>query len=345
MDFGFGPMSTEIIESVYQYSHQHKTDLMLIASKNQIDYDGGYVNNWTTEEYVQYLAQMQNKYPQSDIMICRDHCGPGFKKQDNDSLYDTNRTIAEDIHCGFDLLHIDLCHFTTSKLFLHTQNIIKATCACLEYARKLNPDIEFEIGTDDIENDCQSVETITEEMRNFNVLNNFDPLYYVVNTGSLIKENKQVGHFNNTLLKDLQIDLIDLNWSIKIKEHNADYLSAKQIQLRQGCVDAMNIAPQLGVVQTMTVLSECQKYGINVDNFVNLVYNKGRWRKWEQKKNSSLTGNPYLSTIIAGHYHYMSDEYKRLIDQLGEDDDDWYIKSHIIDNIKDVIHYYVTANH
>ena len=45
MKFAFGPMSSEIIQAIYQYSHDNSVELMLIASKNQIDYDGGYVNN------------------------------------------------------------------------------------------------------------------------------------------------------------------------------------------------------------------------------------------------------------------------------------------------------------
>ena len=122
-------------------------------------------------------------------------------------------------------------------------------------------------------------------------------------------------------------------YGLQLKEHNSDYLTTEQIQLRKGCVDAMNIAPQLGVVQTMTVLAECQKYGINVDDFVNLVYHSNRWIKWD---NGNLKGNPYLSTIVAGHYHYTSDEYHRLIDSFDPN-----IRQKIINNIKDVIHHYV----
>lgn len=322
--FGFGPMSTEIIEAIYQYSQDHSVELMLIASKNQIDYDGGYVNNWNTQQYVEHLNVLKKQYPQSKIMICRDHCGPGFKRDDCDSLIDTYQTVAEDINAGFDLLHIDFCHYTG--------NIIQETIKALEFARKLNEDIEFEIGTDSIEDEILTKQQVLDNIKQFI---EFDPLYYVINTGSLIKENKQIGTFHSDLLQDIHYELQDLGWA-DTKEHNSDYLSTEQIKLRNGCVDAMNIAPQLGVVQTTTVLAECQKYGINVDDFVNLVYHSNRWVKWD---NGNLNGNPYLSTIVAGHYHYSSKEYKRLIRQLRS----IAIENKIIHNIKDVINHYVNT--
>jgi tagatose-1,6-bisphosphate aldolase non-catalytic subunit AgaZ/GatZ len=75
---GIGPLSSEIIEAAFIYSEERSLPLMLIASKNQIDYQGGYVNNWTTKKYSKFLETLKKKYPKSDIWVCRDHCGPGF---------------------------------------------------------------------------------------------------------------------------------------------------------------------------------------------------------------------------------------------------------------------------
>ena len=80
---GIGPMSSEVIEAVYKYSSINNKELMLIASKNQIDYNGGYVNNWNTKEYSKFLNKMQKKYVSARIKICRDHCGPGFNGKFN----------------------------------------------------------------------------------------------------------------------------------------------------------------------------------------------------------------------------------------------------------------------
>jgi hypothetical protein len=327
MKFGFGPMSTEIVEAVHQYSHEHSVELMLIASKNQIDYDGGYVNNWTTEQYVKRVNIFKQTYPNSNVIVCRDHCGPGFKKlksQECHESQDTILTIKTDIRCGFDLLHIDMCHYNG--------DIIDKTCKMLEYACKLNPDIQFEIGTDDIEEDIN----LEKFQKSFAHFLDLKPIYYVANTGSLIRENKQVGHFDkyHTSITHRMLQ----EYGIGLKEHNADYLSSEQIRKRKGIVDAMNIAPQLGVVQTSTVLNECQKYGIKVDDFVSLVYNDKRWVKWDY---GNLVGQPYLSTIVAGHYHYISDEYLKIVDELNNNVN---IGNKIRQNIKEVIYHYVSQN-
>ena len=68
---------------------------MLIASKNQIDHSGGYVNNWTTDQYMKFIKEMIGKYPQSQVKICRDHCGPGFNGIHD--IGDTYKTIESDI--------------------------------------------------------------------------------------------------------------------------------------------------------------------------------------------------------------------------------------------------------
>ena len=105
-----GPMSKEIIEAVFRYSHKFGKQLMLICSRNQVDRDSGYI--FTTSQYAEYLEKMRRIYPQSDVVVCRDHCGPGFGGVD-DSLESVKTTIHCDLEHGFDLIHIDLCMATS----------------------------------------------------------------------------------------------------------------------------------------------------------------------------------------------------------------------------------------
>ena len=58
---GIGPMSPEVVEAVYKYSDINNVELMLIASKNQIDYSSGYVNNWNTKKYSQFCKNLKKK--------------------------------------------------------------------------------------------------------------------------------------------------------------------------------------------------------------------------------------------------------------------------------------------
>lgn len=158
------------------------------------------------------------------------------------------------------------------------------------------------------------------------------PEFYVVQTGSLIKEINQVGNFNKDFVE--KIYQILKTKGIKLKEHNADYLSKEEIKEREGIVDAMNIAPQLGVVQTIITLNKCLIYGIDFNVFLNEVYEKGKWKKWMY---NHLSEDKLLCCIIAGHYHFSSENYKKIIEKLNEREN---INETIINGIIDIINHY-----
>lgn len=322
-----GPMSSEVIEAIFRISHYKRKELMIIASKNQIDHSGGYVNNWTTKEFMDFIKKMKETYLYSNIKICRDHCGPGFNG--NDDLLDTYKTIETDIANGFDLIHIDFCHFKGTK-----EERFEESKKAIQYCYELNPRILIEIGTDEnagINFGFINLQEIEKEIDFF--LQFCKPEFYVVQTGSLIKEINQVGNFNSLFMKEIS-SLLKTK-GIKLKEHNADYLSKEEIKKREGIIDAMNIAPQVGVIQTLITLNKCLVYGINFDNFLEEVYAGGKWRKW---LNNNTAENKFLCCVIAGHYHFASENYKRLIEKLNERED---IKETIINRIIEVIDHYV----
>jgi len=322
-----GPMSTEIIEAIFRESHYKRQELMIIASKNQVDYSGGYVNNWTTKEFMDFIGIMKQKYPYSNVKICRDHCGPGFNGIYD--LEDTYKTIETDINNGFDLIHIDFCHFKGSK-----EEQFEESKKVIEYCYKLNPRILIEVGTDENLGTNFNIINLGEIEKEINFFLQFcKPEFYVVQTGSLVKEINQVGNFNKEFVQ--KIYSILKSKGIKLKEHNADYLSKEEIKKREGIVDAMNIAPQLGVMQTIVTLDKCLVYGIDFNNFLNEVYEKGKWKKWMY---NNTPENKFLCCIISGHYHFSSENYKKIIEKLNERED---INESIINRITEVIDHYV----
>ncbi|KKT42797.1 MAG: hypothetical protein UW64_C0003G0043 [Microgenomates group bacterium GW2011_GWC1_44_37] len=323
---GIGPMSSEVIEAVYRYSHFYRKQLMLIASKNQIDYAGGYVNGWTTEQYCLFLKEMKKTYGNSDVIICRDHCGPGFNGIHD--LKDTYETIKHDIEHGFDLIHIDFCHFKGNR-----EEKLDESKKAIEYALGLNPNILLEVGTDENLGTNYSLPNLSEIEKEISFIKNFcNPEFYVVQTGSLVKEINQVGNFNKDFVS--KIAIIAKKNGIKIKEHNDDYLDKETIKIKMELVDAMNIAPQFGVVQTQLVITKCLQYGINFDRFLKDVYDSGKWKKWLMNNKAE---NKMLCSIIAGHYGFNYESYKEIIQQLSTCLD---IKEFIINSISDLIAHY-----
>lgn len=326
LSLAVGPMSPEVIEAVFRFSHYHRKPLMLIASKNQIDWNGGYVNGWTTEQYMRYVNDQKKKYPDSAVLICRDHCGPGFNG--NDDLDDVYKTIASDLQHGFGLIHIDFCHYKGTY-----EERLNESKKAIEFCLKTKPDIVLEIGTDENTGINYSVPAMEEIEREIGFFTAFcQPRFFVVQTGSLVKEINQVGNFNKNFVE--KIAPFVRAKGMQLKEHNADYLPKEELRLRHGLVDALNIAPQLGVVQTQTVLAKCLAYGVRFDDFADEVYTGGKWKKW---LHANTAENKMLCVMIAGHYHFKGDGYKRIIRELEARED---ILESIISAISDTINHY-----
>lgn len=323
-------MSKEIIETVFWYSQTHCKQLMLICSRNQVDEKGGYV--FTTRQYAEYIQQMYQRYPQAHVLICRDHCGPGFGTSDN-TIQSVRDTIRCDLENGFDLIHIDLCHADMTH-----QEKIRHTIELMRFAKSIRSDVMFEIGTDDNTGKAElDVNRITADIQACQRVAN--PVFYVVQTGSLVQETSNTGSFD--------IDSVGImhealhKCGTKLKEHNADYLTREQIIQRHGIVDALNIAPQLGVVQTSYVLSQALIYGIDILPFMTQVIKAGKWRKWITYNtwiDDHLDVNTRLCLLVAGHYHYHEPAYEQLIEKLAKESD---IENGIMGEIEKIIDYYL----
>lgn len=325
-DLAIGPMSIESVEAVFRYSHFHRKQLMLIASKNQVDWDGGYVNNWTTRKYMEYIRNMNKAYPQAKVLVCRDHCGPGFNG--NHNLSDVYKTIEEDLQSGFDLIHIDFCHLKGTY-----RKQLEESKKAIMHMLSIRPDILIEIGTDENVGANYSLTNLEEIEKEIDFFKEFcQPIYYVIQTGSLVKEINQFGSFNKIFVQKASVLLTEKG--LKLKEHNDDYLSKEELLERSGIVDAMNIAPQLGVIQTQIILNKCLIYGIDATDFTEEVYRGGKWKKWLNKNGA---GNKLLCSTIAGHYHFTSVVYKKIISRLEERED---IHENIINALMDLINHY-----
>lgn len=295
---GFGPMSWSINEILAQYARDNQRPLMLIASRNQIDADSGYV--MTTKELGQQMSPYRSEY----LMLCRDHCGPYFLDVEKSlslrqAIEATKKTIAGDIEAGFDLIHID-----TSRC----DDPYHVADELFNYCLKLNPNIKFEFGTEENVGVAAGMKKYQEDVKFASQYPNME--FVVAQTGSLTMEDRQVGSFDVAMVKQL-VGYANAA-GVKLKEHNADYLTAEQISLRkQAGVHACNIAPQLGVIQTQTLLSIAYNNNIDSSEFKQAVLNSDRWKKW------IIDGDNDVKANVAGHYCFNGDEYKKLYNAVN----------------------------
>jgi hypothetical protein len=293
---GVGPMSLEIIDIINSYDG--KMPLMVVASRNQVDHDSGYVCR---------TADLANSITDPSILVCRDHCGPYFSDKDksltlSEALEECKLTINRDIRSGFDLIHIDV-----SRIEHHQLDYAKEL---IEYTLDCDPTMMLEFGSEDntgeglgpsmarIEDQLAFIEQYKDNVR-----------YFVTQTGSFT-QHMQMGTFDipfNTAICD-RIH----NAGFMFKEHNADYLSDDDIAKRRVVgIDALNIAPQLGAVQTR-ILKEVAGDSKEWYEFAKRVLASNMWVKWLPRD----VTNKELAVVVAGHYHFNTIEYTRLMGSI-----------------------------
>lgn len=296
---GVGPMSREIVASLCEYSNVREKPLMLIASRNQVDFSDGY--SCITKDLVEMVRETGQ-----NILICRDHCGPYFKDSDrglslDDAMERALLTMSTDISLGFDLIHID-----TSRV---DRDHLENSKRLIEHALSLNPEIMIEYGSEEnLGGSCQLA--LLEKDLRFLWPYRKNVRFVVAQTGSLTKD-RQVGRFDPRLVSDITSMVHDHGFLFK--EHNADYLTEEDLKLRcDAGVDAVNIAPQIGTEMSRAVKTVCENHG-NLETwnlFCQEVRRGGKWERWV----TDDVDDDHIG-IVAGHYHQSSTLFSSMIDE------------------------------
>lgn len=331
---GAGPMSVNCVDAAINLANEYAIPLMLIASRRQIDseqFNGGYVNNWTTSEFANYV---KSKDKNENIILSRDHGGPwqnNEEKKQNMKLDLAMKSAKEsykaDIDAGFKILHID------TSLDIHkipSQNevldrLFELYEYCWSYALENDKEVIFEIGTEEQSgstNTPDDLDFTLSSMDKFCKRNKFPlPTFVVIQTGTRVMEMRNVGSFDSPLRvfdeipPEIQVPkMIEIcnKHNIFMKEHNTDYLSdiALSWHPRLG-IHAANVAPEFGVAETRALLKIMENNNLTsqANKFLELAYNSKKWDKWMLP---NTTASDRDRSIIAGHYIFSTPEFLEL---------------------------------
>lgn len=307
---GISAVSRWVIDAALDYAERERVALMIVASRNQVEdasVGAGYTA-FTSSELVHYVRSRGPGYG----LVCRDHGGPYFSADDvglapAEARERAVASLRGDIAAGFDLLHVDW-----SK---STGDVLRETIDVVQELRSAAGDrVRFEIGTDETDGGVDEVDTFEANLARWTEC--LGPTEFVVGrTGSLVRERFQVGHFAFGTVRRLTGAAHAAGF--RFKEHNADYLPQQDITLRPAAgVDAVNIGPELGVIETSTVarLAMTNGAGAELKTFLRRVVDSGKWRKWMYGKNPS----PTMKAMVAGHYCQSSPEYQELLAVLKD---------------------------
>jgi hypothetical protein len=92
------------------------------------------------------------------------------------------------------------------------------------------------------------------------------------------------------------------------KEHNGDYIPAEVIKEKFSLgLDAINIAPEFGLIETLTYLKEIEDVTL-FNRFWQICYDSKRWVKWVNSDFNPEVNRKELIKIC-GHYVLSNPEF------------------------------------
>ena len=312
MKYLIGPMSKNVVDAVIEFDG----DFGFIPSRRQVDYNGGYVNNWSTGEFA--------KYVNGRVPIERDHGGLGQGYKSDDGM----ESFIHDSH------HLDIIHIDPWK---HYQNFDDGLQQTIDYINFIylildNKKVKLEVGTEESIRRFETYELekllqVLETKLDSNMFENIE--YAVVQSGVGLDLGKQTntGTFNSDRLAEMVS--ICKKFGKKSKEHNGDYLSTKEYKDRFDLgLDSINIAPEFGQLETLCYLDEM---GDDIEDYYQICYDSKRWEKWIGKDFIPEDNKKELIKIC-GHYVFSNEKFKSI-----KPDIDNKIKESIKHKLKELI--------
>ena len=280
--FGIGPMSKNVVDACIDFANRGRP-LMLIPSRRQVEWDGGYTG-WTTHDFCAYVRERTNQ-----ILLTRDHAGPGQgdnPKDDMQSLF-------------VDCAHFDAIHLDPWKIAPTFEEGAAITPLMIEYCHELNPGLLYEIGTEQAicpyeANELDAFITFLE--RNTSPEQFKQIRWAVIQSGTALHGNENTGQHDPGRLADML--RVCEKWGLLAKVHNGDYLPHEQMADLLGFgVDCVNIAPEMGQIESRAYLEAVDQKTLDI--FYKIVYDSGRWTKWLTPEQAA---DPMVLINAAGHY-------------------------------------------
>tara|TARA_R100001377_G_scaffold27137_1_gene14593 strand:+ start:120 stop:1070 length:951 start_codon:yes stop_codon:yes gene_type:complete len=289
-----GPMSKNVVDTILELG---SNEIGFIPSRRQVDYIGGYVNNWTTKEFSEYVN--------GRVVIERDHGGVGQGYEFDDGLQSFKQ----------DAKHLDIIHIDPWKCCPALTVGLQETINCIYYIDSISGSktVKYEVGTEESIRrfEVEELEQLLQGLKNSLRPTLFDRIEYAVvqsGVGLDLGKQKNTGTFNPKRLEDMV--KVCKKFGKKSKEHNGDYLSSKEYKDRFDLgLDSINIAPEFGQLETLVYLDNGDD--TFMDRWYKICYDSKRWEKWVSKDFIPKDNKEELIKIC-GHY-VLSDEQFNLI--------------------------------
>lgn len=321
MSIFIGPMSLNVVDTAIDFSLKNPDlQIVFIPSRRQVEFCGGYVNNWTTADFCEYV-----KHKNPNILIERDHSGPGQGSFDDDGYV----SLKEDTK------YMDIIHVDPWKKYPNIQDGIKWTIDMILFCHSLNPAIEYEIGTEEAIRpfSVEELEFVITEIQKHLRMDIFDKIkYLVIQCGTKLQATTNTGLFDDVKLKHMLI-LTD-KYNFKAKEHNGDWVPKQIVEQKYNIgLKYVNVAPEYGEIETNVLLSYI-KSSVDYDSIYNICLKSEKWRKWVD---SDFVPEINKDKLIRICCHYVFSKMEFLHIKHKYINIDLYIKNALIRRLENAI--------
>jgi hypothetical protein len=282
-----GPMSKNVVDTIIEFCNETNNSIGLIPSRRQVESTRGYVHNWSTSEFSGYVKSKSKNIP-----LQRDHSGPGQGKVEDDG-YDS---------LSVDSKYLDLIHIDPWKKYPKYEDGLEYTINMIKHCDALNSDLLYEVGTEEAIRrfEVEELDNLVNDLKDKLGDELFSKIkFLVIQSGTSLKGTNQTGHYDSQRL----VDMVNVakKHNLLSKEHNGDYIPVSVIKEKFDLgLDAINIAPEFGLIETQTYLDEIKDPEM-LDTFFNICYESKKWEKWVNADFDPFTQKIDLIKIC-GHY-------------------------------------------
>ena len=285
MHFCIGPMSQSVVDAAIRYANTHSTQMVLIPSRRQVDWSGGYVG-WTTAEFATYV---RSRTPY--IRLERDHGGPG------QGTYDDDGFESLDADCK----HLDILHIDPWKKYPIFEDGLEWTVKMIEFCYARNKTMRYEVGTEQGIRpfEVEELNRLIASLKELLTPDMFAQIeFIVIQCGTQLIEKSNCGEFDESKLSAM-LKMV-ASYGKKAKEHNGDWVTMDTVHRKMALgLEYINIAPEMGEIETTEILKKLSD--VDREKMFQLCLSSEKWKKWVSA-DFVPTDNKEKLTLICGHY-------------------------------------------
>ena len=192
----------------------------------------------------------------------------------------------------------------------------------IKFCNSINPDCLYEVGTEEAIRKYSPLQLdLFLNYLQHDLGELFEKVKFaVIQSGTKLESGKNIANLDEERCRRM-VDVCKKHGLLS-KEHNGDYITELDIKTRFDIgLDAINIAPEFGGIETACVLNELNKSESEdlFNIFYKLCYDSNRWQKWFPKDFVPENNKEQLIRVC-GHYVFATDEFSEIKKELSEID-------------------------